>query len=46
MTKLEAIEILKSHRAYLALSGIIKNTKIVTALRMAIEALSESITAE
>lgn len=46
MSKREAIEILKAHRSYLALSGIIKNAKIVTALKMAIEALSKSATAE
>lgn len=40
MTKNEAIEILKSHRQRLALSGIIKHSKIFEALEIAIRALT------
>jgi hypothetical protein len=40
MSKREAIEILKSHRRWLALSGIIKHSKILEALEMAIRALT------
>lgn len=40
MSKQEAIEILKSHRQRLALSGIIKHSKIFEALEIAIRALT------